>query len=284
MANRTIEYLQPDSVEEADWLLNRPDVKTVVRAGGTALTVEALPDIDAVVELHNLQLDFIERSGGLIHIGAMTSLERIRNELSDVANGTLSAAANAVVDAETMSQATLGGMLASGDIHTSLSSLLGALKARIKIYKLAGEAPYWLEMAKQVRIYGGIDGQVLTTVSFRMPDHSDSTVVTYAQDTEPNSPRAIVSAAATLEHTRKSVRVHAVVSGLRTDLVASQEALSLESIEQDAGQIVEYFAGLGGPPSLYLDDDIADTNYRRHAAPNLMEAALKQGLHKLGLV
>lgn len=284
MPERMITYLTPTTVDKVDQLLNRPGVKTVVRAGGTALTEADLAGVDTVVDLAQLNLDFIEYRRGLVHIGAMTPLRRLQTDLTDIAGGMLAyAAGTSVVPEELLDLATLGGMLASGDIHTSLSVLLGALKARIKIYKMAGESPFWVEMTKKVRINNGLGKQVLTTVSVNLPVDTSEFSVAYAQVDEPDSQRAVVSAATALRRQGGNIQVHVVVGGLRVDLIAQQAMFKPTHTASAIDKMVGRFDALRGPIALYLNDHIADADYRKRIALDLVAESFEHALEQFQL-
>ena len=53
------EILRPTSLPEAVRLLRRPNVKTAILAGGTALVPQARRDVQSLVDLRNLNLSFI---------------------------------------------------------------------------------------------------------------------------------------------------------------------------------------------------------------------------------
>ncbi len=63
-------------LERALELLSRPDIHTVLLAGGTALLASADPAVEAVVDLQGLGLDIITEMGrphGRLHIGALVT-------------------------------------------------------------------------------------------------------------------------------------------------------------------------------------------------------------------
>ncbi len=285
MPDRTFEYLAPDTIEEADRLLNRPGVKTLLLAGGTGLSEADLLQADTIVQLANLQLNFIERRQNLIHIGAMTSLAKIAHELVDVAAGSLAKTVQAgIVPASLLQQATIGGMLASGDIHTALSVMLGALNARIKIYKMAGEAPSWAEITKQVRINNGLGPRILTAISLNIPDEVGSLgkfAAANSQLDDQQAARAVASAAVVLRRRRDTVQANIVVGGVRVDLISHQVRYRIGDEDSAIRRAETYFTNLRGPTAMYLSDDIADMAVRREAAPRLVAQAFDRALTQI---
>src|SRR5687767_10996925 len=111
------EYHRPTDLDEAIRLLQRSDIYTVPMGGGVTVVGEGTPDIEAVVDLDGLNLGFIERDGDTVRIGATVHLQAIVEELRDVAGGALSDTARRVAGWNVRNAATLGGLLASGDVN-----------------------------------------------------------------------------------------------------------------------------------------------------------------------
>src|SRR5437879_5477539 len=94
-----LEYNWAEDLDEALILLGRTDVKTVALAGGTHLLGRDDDTIQAVVDLRDLELAYIEeetRSGQpFLRIGAMTTLQTLADSplLREVATGVLAQAA-----------------------------------------------------------------------------------------------------------------------------------------------------------------------------------------------
>src|SRR5205823_14614366 len=84
-----LEYHWAEHIDDALMLLSRPDVKTVPLAGGTYLLGQRDDSIQAVVDLRDLELAYISDDARGIHIGAMTTLQRMLDSpvLNDLARG-----------------------------------------------------------------------------------------------------------------------------------------------------------------------------------------------------
>jgi CO/xanthine dehydrogenase FAD-binding subunit len=128
-----LEYHWAEDLDDALLLLARTDVRTVPLAGGTYLLSHEDEALQAVVDLRDLELAYIEedaRTGNktLLRIGAMTTLQTIADStlLREIATGMLIRAAHASSSSLLIrNSATLGGTLATG--AASQADLLTAL-------------------------------------------------------------------------------------------------------------------------------------------------------------
>lgn len=126
-----LEYHWAEDIDDALLLLARSEIKTIPLAGGTYLLGKPDDSIEAVVDLRDLELAYIREDAQGVHIGAMTTLQRIVDDPlpKDLAGGILSRAALASSFSRLIrNSATLGGTLGAGiasqaDLLTALSVL-----------------------------------------------------------------------------------------------------------------------------------------------------------------
>jgi CO/xanthine dehydrogenase FAD-binding subunit len=126
-----LEYNWAEDIDDALMLLARTDIKTVPLAGGTYLLGQQDDSIQAVVDLRDLDLAYINEDTRGVHIGAMTTLQAIADspELQSLASGLLARTARASSFSHLIrNSATLGGTLATGapsqaDLLTALAVL-----------------------------------------------------------------------------------------------------------------------------------------------------------------
>ncbi len=123
-----LEYHWVEDIDDALLLLARTDTKTVPLAGGTYLLGLEDENIQAVVDLRDLELAYITEDAKGIHIGAMTTLQTIGDSplLKDLTTGIVARASLASSFSHLIrNSATLGGTLAAG--VASQADLLTAL-------------------------------------------------------------------------------------------------------------------------------------------------------------
>jgi CO/xanthine dehydrogenase FAD-binding subunit len=136
-----LEYHWAEDLDDALILLARTDIKTVPLAGGTYLLGLSDDEIQAVVDLRDLQLAYIEEDSraangqAFLRIGAMTTLQTLAEStvLREIATGILARAAKTSSSSLLIrNSATLGGTLATG-VHSQadLLTVLAVLDAEV---------------------------------------------------------------------------------------------------------------------------------------------------------
>jgi len=160
-----LEYHWVEDIDDALLLLARTDTKTVPLAGGTYLLGLEDDDIQAVVDLRDLELAYITEDVKGIHIGAMTTLQTMGDTqlLKDLTSGILARTAiTSSFSRLIRNSATLGGTLAAG--VASQADLLTALAV------LDAEVVLRSGSKSQVNLSGGtanLPGLALSNVTFR---------------------------------------------------------------------------------------------------------------------
>ena len=81
---RPLEYHRPVSIEEATSLLARFGEKARIVAGATDLIVER-PEVERLIDITSLPLDYIKKDGDGLRIGTLTTVESLRR--SETLNG-----------------------------------------------------------------------------------------------------------------------------------------------------------------------------------------------------
>ncbi len=123
-----VEYNRPATMEEALWLLQRTDPKTVPLGGGTYLSQAKVGDV-AVVDLQALGLDEITMDGMTARIGATAKLQDIYE--FEGLPVVLYKALYQERGANMRRMMTLAGFLVTADGRSPLLAGLHALNARI---------------------------------------------------------------------------------------------------------------------------------------------------------
>jgi CO/xanthine dehydrogenase FAD-binding subunit len=134
MLRNLTEYHWAEHIDDALLLLARLDVRTVPIAGGTSLLASHDENIEAVVDLRDLELSTISEDARGTHIGAMATLQQLTHYplLSTVASGIVAQAAHCSSPSHTIrNSATVGGTLALGAAsHADLLTVFTALEAQ----------------------------------------------------------------------------------------------------------------------------------------------------------
>jgi CO/xanthine dehydrogenase FAD-binding subunit len=138
-----LEYLRPNSLNEALQMLTRTEQKTIPLGGGTSIS-HGLTEPVAVVDLQELPLRQISRQGNFLHVGATVTLQVLLEspetspELADVLHR------EATLNIRNM--ATVAGMLVTADGRSPFTTALLALDAKLSIQPGNREVPLgdWL--------------------------------------------------------------------------------------------------------------------------------------------
>lgn len=184
------EYHWAEDLDEALILLARLEVKTVPLAGGTYLLGHADEAIQAVVDLRDLELAYIDEDARdtqgrkVLRLGAMTTLTELANSplLRETATGLLARAARASASSQLIrNSATLGGTLATG--AASQADLLTALAVcDAEIVLRSGSK-------KQFDLSGGSlerPGLALAGVTFKGKQERRVSLATLSSERRPN--------------------------------------------------------------------------------------------------
>ena len=127
-------YVRPSTVGEALNLLSEHGSDAMIIAGGTDLLVEKPRGIGCLVDISSLPLDYIEEGETGLRIGALTTLEGIRNH--GLLNGPFTVLAEAARNfghKNVRNLATVGGNLCSSVPSADLAPPFIVLDAEVKI-------------------------------------------------------------------------------------------------------------------------------------------------------
>lgn len=133
------EYYFPSTLEEALNLLYTE--KSAIIAGGTHLTTQKGSSIERLIDLRNIELNYIRDShDGFIHIGSMTTIsEMIKSRLAnEIGKGVLVKACKAIGDTPLRNVTTIGGNIACRVPWAGLPVVLLILDAEIEIIQQGG--------------------------------------------------------------------------------------------------------------------------------------------------
>jgi CO/xanthine dehydrogenase FAD-binding subunit len=185
-----LEYHWSEDLDDALILLARTDIKTVPLAGGTYLLSSGDEEIQALVDLRELALAYIDESAhgtrgrDLLRLGAMTTLQAISDSplLREIATGILAHAAHASSSSQLIrNSATLGGTLVTG--AASQADLLTALAV------LDAEVVLRSGSKTQVDLAGGSyerPGLALSGVTFKGKQERRVSFLSLSNERRPN--------------------------------------------------------------------------------------------------
>ena len=136
---RPLEYHRPASIADATSLLARFGAKARVVAGATDLIAER-SEVERLVDITSLPLDYIQQDGAGLRIGTLTTVESLRR--SELLNGPYSVlveVASQFGHRNVRNLATIGGNLCSSVPSADMAPPLIALDSSAHISSLRGE-------------------------------------------------------------------------------------------------------------------------------------------------
>lgn len=127
------EYFKPGSLDEAYDILKNHNARIL---GGGAFLHLLNADMEAVVDLSGLKLDYIDENDGEIEIGAMTTLKGIEDSelLKCCFDGILPRTAAKIMGVQFRNTATIGGTVSGKYGFSDLLTSLLVLDSTVKTY------------------------------------------------------------------------------------------------------------------------------------------------------
>lgn len=182
---RITSYARPASLAEALELLEPGDAIAI--GGGTTLPRRQLEGTPGVVDLQDLGLGTIERSGDTARLGATATLDELCR--ADVLPLAVREAARRELPSSLRTQATLGGLVAAGCADSELLAVLLVHEAVVSVAtrEALGELPLETYLASLPRPHG----EIITTVAIDLRGRSAA-----ARTGRTRADRPIVAAAA----------------------------------------------------------------------------------------
>lgn len=168
MISNIASYHRPTDLQAALALLREGRGRTVPLAGGTSLLGNLPREVEAVVDLRDLRLDWVlARETGLA-LGAMVALRALIEDEGSrgYAGGVLSEAARYEAGSLVRNQATLGGTLAGRAANSDLAAVLLALDAQVVVQGTSEQVVSLADLFRR-RSYLLQPGSLLTEV--RLP-------------------------------------------------------------------------------------------------------------------
>ncbi|MCU0503231.1 MAG: FAD binding domain-containing protein [Anaerolineae bacterium] len=276
------EYHRPgdaEGVAQALKLLSRPDIRTVLLAGGDALVGAADPAVEAVVDLQALAaLDFIsvDASTQVLRVGVMTTRAALEQYLERETPGALyrvvAEGARQWSGNVQRNRATVGGAIATAAPNDPLVVALLACNAQVTLMTLLG--PRTLSMSEFLPARAALlaEPALIAEVSVS-PDREAAWALASVARTPSDAPIVIAVAMLSLEHGRCAA-ARVALGG-----VAEMPIMLPEIATAVVGQIPspKLFAAVGNRAATLAQptgDFRGSAEYRRAMAGVLTERAL----------
>lgn len=129
------DYFKPGSLEEAFSLLKKSPRNKII-AGNHFLSLTDFK-INSLIDLNNLNLNYIKKDENYIHIGANCTLSQIEHSdiLADLFHNSFSKTIGEIVSVQLRNSAQIGASVFSRFGFSDILPLLSALDAKVKLFK-----------------------------------------------------------------------------------------------------------------------------------------------------
>lgn len=276
MISNISRYERPDSLAEALRLLKEGQGRAVPLAGGSALLGTPPREVETVVDLAQLKLDWIlGREDGGLTLGAMASLSALMasDEVRAYGGGALLDALRLSAGSLVRNRATLGGTLIARAGTSDVVALLLALDARVRLY---GETEQETDLADfyRRRAYHLQPGALLKEILLAPLPAGCGVVLQRIARTPMDQPILTVGACVLWEEGQLQRAQLAV-----TALGGGEGPLRLNTLEHalqqlDGEEALEGALASAAEGVSFKDDHLASAAYRRAMLPILLRRAL----------
>jgi carbon-monoxide dehydrogenase medium subunit len=281
--SKTREFHRPEDWSEAHQLLSRSGIHTVPLAVSPRPTALGDLDADAFVDLEKLHLNYIKQEEGLVHIGALTTLQEIY--LSDLiksqAGGVLVKAAYLTATLGLRNLASLAGAITNPENPPEIALVLMTLDAVVTVQKDAWHTRQvalheWMKDCGKVLL----PGEAILEVSFKSQTSSQGAI---ARVSRTPRDKAIVAAVAVLQVEAGVCKdAGLALAGSNPVPVRLLDAEALFSGKQVNADLIAQAAKLAVDQAAPVADYRGSVEYRKAMAGVLVKRALTQALDGQG--
>jgi carbon-monoxide dehydrogenase medium subunit len=268
------EYHRPRTVDEALRLLCREGLRSKAISGSPALMDDWPADAEAIVDLADLPLAYIETDPSGLRLGGMTKLQEIVDSRAArcFASGTLANAARITTGSVLRNQLSLADTLLCEELNPDLAALLLALRTEVQLQRLGG--PTTLPLADLYEdIDAGIERAILAEVFIPAPE--PDTRVRRCRLSRTRADKALLTVAAAtacVDGVIRNLQLAAAGIGLRPRRLLRMESL-LAGLRAENSAISQALSDL--PAQICLPENhIASGEYRSQALQVLVARAI----------
>ncbi len=281
------EYFKPASVMEVVKLLTKYAEKARLIAGGTDILVEKEPQIEALIDVTGLGLDYIKSDGEGVRVGATTTFADIEASpaLGKSPYSILAQAAHQMGTPQIRNVATIGGNICSAVPSADSAPPLLALDATISISGPAGErsmdiANFFLDVRRNALKRG----ELLTEIQLpAFPTRTETVFMKKGRVAAADL--AVVNVAIRLTMTADGIcqEVHIALGAVAPTPVRAKEAEAMLQGKKPQDELLRKVAEQASQEIKPISDVRGSAEYRRTLSRVLVERALKEVVARLSV-
>ncbi len=279
---RPSEYFKPTNVMEAVKLLTQYGEKGRLIAGGTDLLVDKAPQVQVLIDITGLGLDYIKSDGQGVRIGATTTFADI--EASPVLDkgpyNILAQAAHEMGTPQIRNLATIGGNICSAVPSADSAPALLVVEATLSIVGPAGERSMNItDFFQDVRKTALNRGELLTEI--QLPSLPDRTGTAFIKEGRvATGDLALVNVAVRLsaatDNTCQNVCI--ALGAVAPIPLRVKEAEAMLRGEKPQEELLKRVANRASEEIKPISDVRSSADYRKTLSRILVERALKEAV------
>ena len=281
---RPREYHRPNNLQETTRLLSAFGKKAKVIAGGTDLLVTKPQEVECLVDIANLDLDYIRKDEDGISIGAATTVDLIETSpvFSKLPYRVLSQAANNMATPQVRNMATIGGNICNASPAADLPVALMVLDATVKT---AG--PDGRRILTIGKFFRGVnqtslkDDELLVEVHIPLDPGNAGASFVKLKHHQSSVDIAIVSVAVRLNCSNGlCVSARIALGAVGKTPVYAKKAETILIGENLNSKLLEKAADVAAKESKPIDDARASAGYRRKMVAVLVKRTLESSMRR----
>jgi len=284
---RPREYHRPKGLREATWLLSSFGRKAKIIAGGTDFLVDKPPGIECLVDISNLNLNYIRKDKDGIDIGAATTLESIESSpiLSSEPYKVVSEAVSMMATPTVRNMATIGGNICNASPAADLPLALMVLDASVKIVGLDGSRILPIgDFFKGVKKTALDEDELLVEVHIPVSSKRSSAAFLKLRHHQTSIDLAIVNVATRLTCPDDSCQdVRIALGAVAKTPIYARKAEKLLIGEKPDMELIQKAAEAAAEESKPIDDIRASAEYRKRMVAVLVKRALEVSARRCGI-
>jgi len=283
---RPREYYRPKDLREATWLLSSFGRKAKIIAGGTDLLVDKPSEVECLVDISDLNLDYIRKDGDGINVGAAATFDLIESSpiLSSEPYRVVSEAASMIATPTVRNMATIGGNICNASPAADLPLALMVLDSTVKIVGLSGSkilpiGDFFKDVNKTIL---GAD-ELLVEVHIPLSSKNSGAAFLKLRHHQTSIDLAIVNVATKLTCSDSFCEDARIALGAvaKTPIRAKKAERSLTGRRLDI-ELIQRAAEAASKESKPIDDVRASAGYRRRMVAVLVKRALEDSARRCG--
>ena len=281
---RPKEYFRPNTVNKTISLLSECGDKAKIIAGGTDLLIEKPPEVEYLIDIASLPLDYIKADEEGIAIGALTTFNSIENSdlLQEGAYSILIEAAKGIGYNNLRNLATIGGNICNAVPSADSPPALIALDANAKIVGHKGERIVKLEdFFKHVRKTILDNDEML--VEIQIPQPPNHTGAAFLKIGRTSLDIALINVAVSLCLDENGICENSIIvlgAVAPTPIRAKRAEMLLKGKEINK-TIIENTAQIASEEIKPINDVRYSADYRRKASRVLVKRAIEKALENV---